>query len=149
MLTTFYRAKKLVAKSGKYENLPHRSPCLCLAHLLNGLPDSPTQLLCLEPVFIKGPAGWHQRGPLGDRLPDHRASVLSLSVGLCWSNKKQLPVSPVVLYQIRTVFCRLQQCHMLVDRMEARNSVGTSPGDSPAIPKPKRRNPVTKDIVFL
>lgn len=36
-----------------------------------------------------------------------------------------------------------------VDQTEARDGVGTSPGDSPAIPKPKRRNPVAKDIVFL
>lgn len=57
-----------------------------------------------------------------------RASILSLrSVSLTQINKKQLPVSPPVLYQIRTRFYRMHQCHVSVGRKEARGRA--TPGD--------------------
>lgn len=43
----------------------------------------------------------------------------------------------------------MHQCHMSVGKMEARDHVGVSPGDSTAIPKFRRRDPVVYDIVFL
>lgn len=57
-----------------------------------------------------------------------RASILSLrSVSLTRINKKQLPVSSPVLYQIRTRFYRMHQCHVSVGRKEARGRA--TPGD--------------------
>lgn len=42
------------------------------------------------------------------------------------------------------------QCHVSAGRKEARDHhTRVSPGVSTAIPKLKRRNPVTYDIVFL
>ncbi len=52
------------------------------------------------------------------------------------------------VYQIRTRFYWMRQCHVSVGRKEATDHVRVSPGDSTAIPKLKRRNPVTYDIVF-
>lgn len=53
------------------------------------------------------------------------------------------------VYQIRTRFYRMHQCHVSVGRKEARDRVRASPGDSTAIPKSKSIKPVTYDIVFL
>lgn len=88
-----------------------------------------------------GAAGRHSSRP-------QSLCSLPTSQSMLKQQKAVASVTPGV-YQIRTAFCRLHQSHMSVDKMEARSHVGASPGDSPAIPKPKRRDPVAKDIVFL
>lgn len=59
--------------------------------------------------------------------------------------KQQKAVASVTtgVYQIRTVFYRMHQCHMSVGKMEARDHVEVSAGDSTAIPKFKRRHPMS------
>lgn len=88
-----------------------------------------------------GAAGRHSSRP-------QSLCSLPTSQSMLKQQKAVASVTPGV-YQIRTGFCRLHQSHMSVDKMEARSRVSASPGDSPAIPKPKRRDPVAKDIVFL
>lgn len=124
LLTSFYRAKSL------WLNLETRwkstVPVALLSSFAKWTPGSSDLTVAFRASSHKRACRMAPAGAAG-RHSSRPQSLCSLptSQSMLKQQKAVASVTPGV-YQIRTGFCRLQQCHMSVGKREARNHVGQS-----------------------